>query len=170
MDEPEKDKSLRGSRDGFVETVVFDSSTDSKNTCAIPQLVMEMLEVGGSSRSDVVLCSYEAAGRCKAAYECSKEDPRGKDGGSLRESRQSLGGSTHGNAMGYNPFPKSEISRNVPGDGGLSDGAKGGGSMRDNSPSALTLPTSVFDMIEESGNDYYFPAWTSLYLKFSESR
>ena len=28
----------------------------------------------------------------------------------------------------------------------------------DNSPSAMILPTSIFDMIEEA-NDYYFPTW-----------
>ena len=36
----------------------------------------------------------------------------------------------------------------------------------DNAPSAMILPTSIFDMIEEA-NDYYFPAWTALYLKFT---
>ena len=34
----------------------------------------------------------------------------------------------------------------------------------DNSPSALILPTSIYDMIEEA-NDYYFPTLTRVYLK-----
>ena len=34
----------------------------------------------------------------------------------------------------------------------------------DNSPSAMILPTSIFDVIEEA-NDYYFPTLTNLYLK-----
>ena len=34
----------------------------------------------------------------------------------------------------------------------------------DNSPSAMILPTSVYDMIEEA-NDYYFPTLTGVYLK-----
>ena len=38
----------------------------------------------------------------------------------------------------------------------------------DNSPSAMILPTSVFDMVEEA-NDYYFPKITGLYLKFSRA-
>ena len=38
----------------------------------------------------------------------------------------------------------------------------------DNSPSAMILPTSVFDMIEEA-NDYYFPTLTSVYLKISRT-
>ena len=38
----------------------------------------------------------------------------------------------------------------------------------DNSPSAMILPTSIFDMIEEA-NDYYFPTLTSVYLKISRT-
>ena len=38
----------------------------------------------------------------------------------------------------------------------------------DNSPSAMILPTSVFDMVEEA-NDYYFPKITGIYLKFSRA-
>lgn len=34
----------------------------------------------------------------------------------------------------------------------------------DNSPSAMILPTSILDMIEEA-NDYYFPTLTGVYLK-----
>ena len=55
VEEPEKDKSLRGSKDGFVETVVFDTAL-IRRRIRDPGLVMEMLEVGTSSRSDVVLC------------------------------------------------------------------------------------------------------------------
>jgi stage V sporulation protein AF len=40
--------------------------------------------------------------------------------------------------------------------------------MVDNSPSAMILPTSVFDIIEEA-NDYYFPTLTNVYLKISRA-
>jgi stage V sporulation protein AF len=38
----------------------------------------------------------------------------------------------------------------------------------DNSPSAMILPTSIFDVIEEA-NDYYFPTLTNVYLKVSRA-
>ena len=38
----------------------------------------------------------------------------------------------------------------------------------DNSPSAMILPTSILDMIEEA-NDYYFPTITNVYLKVSRA-
>jgi stage V sporulation protein AF len=38
----------------------------------------------------------------------------------------------------------------------------------DNSPTAMILPTSIFDMIEEA-NDYYFPTLTGVYLKVTRA-
>lgn len=65
----------------------------------------------------------------------------------------------------YNPFPKFKFTERPDTTAAcLMEGKVA--VLVDNSPSAMILPTSVFDMIEEA-NDYYFPAWTSLYLKFS---
>ena len=55
VDEPDKDKSLRGSRDGFVETIVFNTAL-MRRRIRDRHLVMKMLEVGESSRTDVSLC------------------------------------------------------------------------------------------------------------------
>ena len=38
----------------------------------------------------------------------------------------------------------------------------------DNAPSAMILPTSILDMIEEA-NDYYFPTLTGIYLKVTRT-
>ena len=53
--EPEQDKSLRGSRDGFVETIVFNTAL-IRRRIRDPHLTMKMMEIGKSSRTDVVLC------------------------------------------------------------------------------------------------------------------
>ena len=55
VEEPDKDKSLRGSRDGFVETIVFNTAL-MRRRIRDPHLVMEMTEVGDSSRTDVAIC------------------------------------------------------------------------------------------------------------------
>lgn len=55
VEEPEKDKSLRGSRDGFVETIVFNTAL-IRRRIRDPHLVMKMFDVGRSSRTDVTLC------------------------------------------------------------------------------------------------------------------
>ena len=58
VEEPDKDKSLRGSRDGFVETIVFNTAM-MRRRIRDPHLVMEMVEVGTSSRTDVAICYME---------------------------------------------------------------------------------------------------------------
>ena len=55
VDEPEKDKSLRGSRDGFVETIVFNTAL-MRRRIRDPHLIMEMTEAGQSSRTDIAIC------------------------------------------------------------------------------------------------------------------
>ena len=54
VDEPEKDKVMRGSRDGFVETIVFNTALIRRRIRS-EDLVMEMHTVGKSSRTDVVI-------------------------------------------------------------------------------------------------------------------
>ena len=56
--EPEKDKVLRGSKDGFVETVVFNTAL-IRRRIRDPHLVMEMQQAGSCSKTDIVLCYME---------------------------------------------------------------------------------------------------------------
>ena len=55
VDEPDKDKSLRGSRDGFVETIVFNTAL-IRRRIRDTHLVMEMVEAGQTSRTDIAVC------------------------------------------------------------------------------------------------------------------
>lgn len=55
VDEPDKDKSLRGSRDGFVETIVFNTAL-MRRRIRDPHLIMEMTEAGQASRTDIAIC------------------------------------------------------------------------------------------------------------------
>ncbi len=162
VDEPEKDKSLRGSRDGFVETIVFDTAL-IRRRIRDPQLVMEMLEVGTSSRSDVVLCYMKHLVDPELLANVRKKI-QAIHTTDLCMNQQSLAESLIGTRW-YNPFPKFKFTERPDTTAAcLMEGKVA--ILVDNSPSAMILPTSIFDMIEEA-NDYYFPAWTSLYLKLA---
>ena len=52
VSEPEKNKSMRGSRDGFVETLVFNTALIRRRIRDV-DLNIEILEVGTSSKTDV---------------------------------------------------------------------------------------------------------------------
>ena len=106
VEEPAQDKSLRGSRDGFVETIVFDTAL-IRRRIRDPQLVMEMLEVGTSSRSDVVL--YRRIWRSRSWSQICEKDTGGRDTGSVHESAESGGGADRYALV--QPIPEIQIYR-----------------------------------------------------------
>ncbi|MDE5749094.1 MAG: spore germination protein, partial [Acetatifactor sp.] len=59
VEEPEKDKVLRGSKDGFVETVVFNTAL-IRRRIRDTDLRMEMMSAGKSSKTDIVLCYMDS--------------------------------------------------------------------------------------------------------------
>ena len=59
VSEPEKDKVLRGSKDGFVETVVFNTALIRRRIRST-DLRMEMMSAGESSETDIVICYMDS--------------------------------------------------------------------------------------------------------------
>ena len=58
MQEPEDERVLRGSRDGFVETLIFNTAL-IRRKIRDSHLRMEYHSVGETSKTDVVLCYME---------------------------------------------------------------------------------------------------------------
>ena len=164
VDEPSKDKSLRGSRDGFVETIVFNTAL-IRRRIRDPHLVMKMFDVGKSSRTDVTLCymsdrvDHDLLKNLTDRIESLELD-------ALRMNQQSLADALFTRKW-FNPFPKFKFTeRPDTASVCLLEGKIV--ILVDNSPSAMILPTSIFDIIEEA-NDYYFPTLTNVYLKVTRT-
>ncbi len=164
VEEPDKDKSLRGSRDGFVETIVFNTAL-MRRRIRDPHLTMKMFEVGEISRSDVALCymsdrvDQELLRNLTERIQTLKLD-------ALRMNQQSLADALFKRKW-FNPFPKFKYTERP--DTAAACLMEGKIILLvDNSPSAMILPTSIFDVIEEA-NDYYFPTLTNIYLKISRA-
>ncbi len=164
VDEPEKDKSLRGSRDGFVETIVFNTAL-IRRRIRDPHLVMQMFDVGKSSRTDVTVCYMSD----RVDHELLKNITKkinAIDCDALRMNQQSLAEALFKRKW-FNPFPKFKYTeRPDTAAACLLEGKIV--ILVDTSPSALILPTSIFDIIEEA-NDYYFPTLTNVYLKIARA-
>ncbi len=164
VDEPDKDKSLRGSRDGFVETIVFNTAL-MRRRIRDPHLVMEMTEAGQTSRTDIAIC-YMQDRVDRALLDNLKKRIESLQVGDLRMNQQSLAESLFKRKW-YNPFPKFKFTeRPDTAAACLLEGKVV--ILVDNSPSAMILPTSILDMIEEA-NDYYFPTVTAVYLKVTRA-
>lgn len=164
VEEPEKDKSLRGSRDGFVETIVQNTAL-IRRRIRDEHLIMEMHEIGKSSKTDVALC-YISDRVDQALLENVRSRLEQIQVDDLRMNLQSLAESLFKRKW-FNPFPKFKFTERP--DTAAACLMEGKVTILvDNSPSALILPTSIYDMIEEA-NDHYFPPITNVYLKFSRA-
>lgn len=162
VDEPDKDKTLRGSKDGFVETVVFNTALIRRRIRST-DLRMEMLHAGESSRTDIVLCYMDGRAdrqfldRIRQRIAEIKVD-------ALTMNQESLAECLYRRRW-YNPFPKFKFTERpdvasaqiLEGDIVI---------LVDNSPSAMIVPTSIFDIIDEA-DDYYFPPITGTYLRLT---
>ncbi|MEQ3335366.1 spore germination protein [Faecalimonas umbilicata] len=164
VDEPYNDKSLRGPRDGFVETIVFNTAL-MRRRIRDPHLIMKMTEIGESSRTDVAICymddrvDQELLKNLNSRLEKIHVDD-------LRMTQQTLAEELFKRKW-FNPFPKFKFTERP--DTAASCLLEGKVVILvDNSPSAMILPTSILDMIEEA-NDYYFPTITNVYLKVSRA-
>lgn len=160
VDEPDKDRSLRGSRDGFVETIVFNTAL-MRRRIRDTHLIMEMVEAGQASRTDIAIC-YMSDRVDGELLDNLKKRIESLQLGDLRMNQQSLAEALFKRKW-FNPFPKFKYTeRPDTAAACLLEGKVV--ILVDNSPSAMILPTSILDMIEEA-NDYYFPTVTGVYLK-----
>lgn len=162
VEEPDKDKVMRGSKDGFVETVVFNTAL-LRRRIRDPKLRMEMFEVGDSSRTDVVLCYMDGRADEKLLTKLRSRITKLKvDALSLNQ--ESLAEALYDSTW-LNPFPNFKYCERP--DSTAASVLEGQiAILVDNSPAAMLLPTSVFDIMEEA-NDYYFPPVTGTYIRIT---
>lgn len=162
VEEPEKDKVLRGSKDGFVETVVFNTALIRRRIRSV-DLHMEMMRAGKSSKTDIVLCYMKDRVDDRFLKEIQRKI-REINVDSLTMNQESLAECLYQKKW-YNPFPKFKYTERP--DTAAAQVLEGNiVILVDNSPSAMILPTSIFDVIEEA-DDYYFPPITGTYLRLT---
>ena len=162
VEEPEKDKVLRGSKDGFVETIVFNTALIRRRIRST-ELRMEMLSAGASSKTDIVLCYMKgrADGKFLSALRRKISEIRVD---SLTMNQESLAECIYQRRW-YNPFPKFKYTERP--ETAAAQVLEGNiVILVDNSPSAMILPTTIFDVVEEA-DDYYFPPVTGTYLRIT---
>ncbi len=161
VEEPSDGKVLRGSHDGFTETMVQNTAL-LRRRIRDPNLTLENHKVGGRSQTDVVL-AYMENQVDREELEQLRQKLKNIDVGSIAMSQESIAEAMMA-PQWYNPFPKVRYTERpdtatacvMEGDIVL---------LVDNSPSVMLLPTSLFDFMEEA-NDYYFPPLVGTYLRY----
>ena len=162
VSEPEKDKVLRGSRDGFVETLIFNTALIRRRIRDI-NFTVEIMQTGESSHTDIAICymkqrvDEDLLKKIKGRIEDLHVD-------ALTMNQESLAECIFPHKW-FNPFPKFRFSERP--DTAAASILEGNiVILVDNSPACMILPSSVFDIIEEA-DDYYFPPVTGTYLRLS---
>lgn len=164
VQEPEKYKVLRGSRDGFVETLLMNTAL-IRRRIRNPDYMCEVVRVGKSSRTDIAIC-YMKDRADKKLLKYIKEQLGKIDADALPMNQESLSECLH-KGHWFNPFPKFRYTERP--DTVAAEILEGQICILvDNSPAAMLLPTTIFDVIEEA-DDYYFPPITGTYLRLART-
>jgi stage V sporulation protein AF len=158
--EPEGDKVMRGPRDGFVETLIFNTAL-VRRRIRNPALTMHYITIGRDSRTDVVVCYM--SDRADLDYvEKLNNKLKKVDTDALTVGHQSLAECLI-RTKWYNPFPKIRTTERP--DAAAAQLLEGSVLIFiDNSPQVMVLPSSIFDFMQES-NDFYFPPLTGTYIR-----
>ena len=158
--EPEGDKVMRGARDGFVETLIFNTAL-IRRRIRNPALTMHYQSVGSSSKTDIVIC-YMADRADPDLVERVKSKLSAVQTDALTMGHESLA-EVLIKRRWYNPFPKIRYTERP--DTAAAQLMEGSVLVLcDTSPQVMILPTSIFDFMQET-NDFYFPPLTGTYIR-----
>lgn len=157
---PEKERTLRGGRDAFVEKLVFDTAF-IRRRIRDPRLVFEMHSVGTVSKTDVSLAYLDGVADTKV-HDLIVDSLSQLDIKALTVGDQSLI-DVMCKKNWLNPFPKVRYTERP--DVAAAHILEGKIIVViDNSPNVMILPTGIFDFLQDV-NDFYFPVFTGNYLR-----
>jgi stage V sporulation protein AF len=157
---PEKEKTLRGGRNAFVEKLVFDTAL-IRRRIRDPRLTFEIHHIGNMSQTDVCLAYLDGVADPKV-HDLIVNSFSKLDINSLTIGDQSLLDAMCPQNW-FNPFPKVRYTERP--DVASAHIVEGKiVIVVDNSPNVLILPTGIFDFLQDV-NDYYFPLFTGNYLR-----
>ena len=158
--EPDSDRVMQGSHDGFVETLVINTAL-IRRRIRDERLTMQHIDMGGSSKTDVVVCYMNGVADNKIVKEVTEKLERARPK-SVTLGFQSLAESLIRSGW-YNPFPKIRTTERP--DTAAAQLLEGSVLVIcDTSPQVMILPTSIFHYLEQT-DDYYFPPLTGTYLR-----
>ena len=164
IQEPESDRVMQGARDGFIETLIFNTAL-IRRRIRDTRLRMQHFTLGGSAGTDVVLCYLDGVADARTVTAIAKHIERVRPR-SLTLGFQSLSESFLRQGW-WNPFPKIRSSERP--DTCAAQLVEGSVVVLcDTSPQAMILPTSAFDYLQQT-DDFYFPPLTGTYLRLVRS-
>lgn len=167
VEEPEKEKTLRGAKDGFTENLM-ENVAMIRRRLRSNNLIFKVFNVGTDSKSDVAVCYMKDRADMKFVKKLESALEKIKEGAfdeltvgdqSLLEHLQE----TFHIKNGLNPFPRVRYTQRP--DVAAAHVEEGKVVLiTDNSPTIMMIPVSVFEFFQDV-DDYYFPQLTGNYFR-----
>ena len=159
-EEPDSDRVMQGSHDGFVETLVINTAL-IRRRIRDPGLTMRHINLGGASATDVVVSYIEGVADERIVKQVVKKLE------SIRPRSLTLGFQSLAECLidkGWlNPFPKIRTTERP--DTAAAQLIEGSVLVIcDTAPQVMILPTSLFHYLQQT-DDFYFPPLTGTYLR-----
>lgn len=161
--EPSKEKTLRGAKDGFVESMMTNIAL-IRRRIRDNNLIFKVYSVGDVSKSDVSMVYMKDSADPGMVQKMDESLKNIKVKG-LTVTEQTLVESLSGKKLSRcNPFPKVRYTQRPDVIAAHVEEGKIA-VIVDNSPTAILLPAGIFDFFQDI-DDYYFPVLTGNYLRF----
>lgn len=169
IEEPEKEKTLRGAKDGFNESIMNNLGL-IRRRIRDNRLIFKYHMIGAKSKTDVALCYMKGIAddtlldKVQTALENIKVDSISVGDQSIVEQlMKEFHKGKGGLASSFNPFPKVRYTQRP--DVVCAHITEGKlAIIVDNSPTVLLLPVGIFNFTQDT-DDYYFPLITGNYLR-----
>lgn len=167
VEEPEKEKSLRGAKDGFTETFMANVAL-IRRRLRDDRLIFKNYVIGNKTKTDVAIAYMKGIADdnlvervIKALENLTTEDLTVGDQSLVEKLlRSDSGGKYWG---GFNPFPRVRYTQRPDiVSAHVSEGKLA--LIIDNTPTVVLLPVGIFDFLQDV-DDYYFPISTGNYLR-----
>lgn len=160
VEEPQKDRSLRGPRDGFVETLVMNTAM-LRRRIRDSRLRMEYMQIGTETKLDISI-AYIDGKADKRVLEILRQRLAAIQAGGISMTQEALAESLQKNAF-FNPFPKFKFTERPDyASACVLDGRIA--LIADNSPAVMIIPISFSDFFRET-DDYYFLPVVASYIR-----
>ncbi|MDO4544766.1 MAG: spore germination protein [Bacillota bacterium] len=162
VEEPSKEKSLRGAKDGFVESMMMNIAL-IRRRIRDNHLIFKIFAIGDITKSDVAMTYMKDKADMKMVEKLEQTLKSLKVEG-LTVTEQSLVEALTGKKAGrFNPFPRVRYTQRPDIIAAHVEEGKIA-IIVDNSPTVILLPAGVFDFVQDV-DDYYFPILTGNYFR-----
>lgn len=162
VEEPSKEKSLRGSKDGFVESMMTNIAL-IRRRLRDNNLIFRIFAVGEMTKTDVALAYMKDKADISMVKKLESDMEKLEIKG-LTVTEQTLVEVLAGKkSVKLNPFPKVRYTQRPDIIAAHLEEGKIA-IIVDNSPTVILLPAGIFDFVQDV-DDYYFPVLTGNYFR-----